>query len=193
MKTYLNTSDNLIKAYQNCEDFRLEVNHIVYEGAQESLSWEIEDFNVEGLRWHGHYCSFFCTVENRDEFLDSVLWNDNFLWKINFSDEEIEKVKKAYTHFKYEMSYDNKRYDDLDSWLDKKAEELKNEYESELHSIEKLSDDEDYILEWLCEVLRENYKDYFVIDNDFSMIFNHQKAHYIPAADVCVFDNNRYR
>lgn len=119
--------------------------------AMEEQRWFADDANIDGLRYHDHYSSFFFTISDRKSFIESMAASDMYSTL-----PEVQKVAAALERFEC-MDYSNKNYDQLDEWLDRKADELKQRYENDLHSYE----DYDNALELYFEAYEANEWDFY--------------------------------
>lgn len=185
-KTYLNTVETIREAMNCNKNFEKELYERFYDDASFLQGMLLDDFDVKGLKYHDYYSSFFYTVEDRKAFFESTISNKDFIQEMGISEELANKIMKANEHFEYEMSWDNKQYDNLDNWLEAKAEEIKTAWETTLKWYEDAQFDTDFQNECL-ERYEYDYKDYFVIDNDYSQIYEHINAHYVKAHDKCVY------
>ena len=180
IKTYLDNIEELIKAFKGNRKFYNEIYERVYEDFMFMQEMDAKDANIKGLDMHDHYSTFYLTIRDRDAFLESAIDNDYLLTKDNINLHK--ELREALNRF-YSMEYSNKQYDNLDRWLDIKAEELMEEWENILHSYEDPSkyDILDYILN-NSDIFIDIYKDNYVIDNDYSKIYidipSHTKQEY---------------
>lgn len=169
VKTYIDNVEELIKAFKENEKLFNEIYERVYEDFMFMQEMEGKEANIKGLEIHDHYDTFYFTIRDRDAFLESAIDNDYLVTKDNINLHK--ELRKALNRF-YSMEYSNKQYDNLDSWLDMKAEELMEEWERFLHSYENATEEDviDYILND-PDIFIERYRDYYVIDNDYSKIY----------------------
>ena len=180
IKTYLDNAEELIKAFEGNRKFCNEIYERVYEDYMDMQEMEARDADIKGLDIHDHYNTFYLTIRDRDQFLESAIDNDCLVTNKNRALHK--ELREALNRF-YSMEYSNKQYDNLDRWLDIKAEELMEEWENILHSYEDPSkyDILDYILN-NSDIFIDIYKDNYVIDNDYSKIYidipSHTKQEY---------------
>lgn len=123
----LQTVEDIKKAMETNNNFEDKVYRYLYDWSMEDQSILCQDAQIEGLRYHDHYSSFYYTIEDRPLFLQTYYRYTE--------DPELEKLIEKEKTLSY-MDYDNPNYDLLDSWLDKQAEKWKDKWESWLHSYE---------------------------------------------------------
>lgn len=168
-KTYLDNSIVLIRALQDNQKLFDEIYERVYKDFMFMQEMDAKDANIKGLEIHDHYDTFYFTIRDRDAFLESAIDNDYLVTKDNINLHK--ELRKALNRF-YSMEYSNKQYDNLDSWLDMKAEELMEDWENILHSYEDVTEEDviDYILND-PDIFIDIYKDNYVINDDYSKIY----------------------
>ena len=137
--------------------------------AMQEQQFYADDAGIKGYRLHDHYTSFFLTVENAAEVINSFA-NSGYY----YSDlPETKKAAAALKRFE-EMNYWNKNFDMLEEWLHGQAEKLLHIYENDLHSYE----DSDFILNNYCDYLEdddwEEYKNYY--EKDGRLYLHHEPA-----------------
>ena len=180
VKTYLDNAKELIKAFEGNRKLCDEICDRVYEDFMNMQEMEARDADIKGLDLHDHYNTFYFTIRNRDQFLESAIDNDCLITNKNKGLHK--ELREALNRF-YSMEYSNKQYDNLDRWLDIKAEELMEEWENILHSYENISNYDilDYVLNNF-DIFADLYKDNYVIDGDYSKIYidipSHTKQEY---------------
>ena len=169
IKIYLDNRKEIIKAFNENKNFYNEIYERVYDDFMFMQEMEGKDANIRGLDLHDNYDSFYFTIRDRDAFLESAINNDYLVTNKNISLHK--ELFNALNRF-YNMSYYNKQYDNLDNWLDIKAEELMNDWEDILHEYENPSNDDilNYVFDNL-DLFIDLYKDHYVIDNDYSKIY----------------------
>lgn len=169
VKTYLDNAEEIIKAFEGNRKFCDEIYERVYESFMFMQEMEAKDADIKGLEIHDNYNTFYFTIRDRDAFLESAINNDYLVTNKNIHLHK--ELFNALNRF-YNMSYYNKQYDNLDHWLDIKAEELMNDWEDILHEYENPSDYDilDYILN-NSDLFIDDYKDHYVIDDDYSKIY----------------------
>lgn len=177
MKTYLNNFDELKKAYVSCNALQSRIFNLAYEDCMNEQEYTSDYVGASGIRWNSHYTSFFYTIENRKAFLVSALYHVDCEYYYGITTEEKERILKAFNHFEYEMDYGNKQYDNLDNWLDKKANEMLKNYETILHNYENQVYEESYIDDMIANVYTDIFRYHYVTDNDYTKVYIHIPEH----------------
>ena len=143
------------------------VNDWLYDDLMDQQYWLGNDANIDGLRYHDNYQSFFFTISDRDKFIRSMESSPCY-----YSDLPETKKAAAALDRLDAMEYENKNYDRLDEWLDQQAEKLLHIYENDLHAYE--TPDQLMIDESLENMLANNMFENYYIDGG-------QVKHYHPA------------
>jgi len=162
----IKTLESLKNAMELSNRFENMVNDWLYDDLMDQQYWFGKDANIDGLRYHDNYSSFFYTISDRDKFIRSMENSDCYA--------DLPETKKAAAALDRldAMEYGNKNYNRLDEWLDQQAEKLMHIHESNLHAYE--NPDQDMIDEVLENMLNNNmFKNYYIDGG--------QVKHYHPA------------
>ena len=159
--------ETLKNAMEISSRFENMVNDWLYDDLMDQQYWLGNDANIDGLRYHDNYQSFFFTISCRDKFIRSMESSPCY-----YSDLPETKKAAAALDRLDAMEYENKNYDRLDEWLDQQAEKLLHIYENDLHAYE--TPDQLMIDESLENMLANNMFENYYIDGD-------QVKHYHPA------------
>ena len=162
----IKTLESLKNAMELSSRFENMVNDWLYDDLMDQQYWFGKDANIDGLRYHDNYNSFFYTISDRDKFIRSMENSDCYA--------DLPETKKAAAALDRldAMEYENKNYNRLDEWLDQQAEKLMHIHESNLHAYE--NPDQFMIDEALENMLNNNmFKNYYIDGG--------QVKHYHPA------------
>ena len=162
-KKYLKTVNRVKEAMNISEKFKELVMNDVYNNLMDQQYWFSQDAKIEGLKYHDHYSSFFFTISDREKFIDSMHDSDFY--------SGMDIVEKVYEKQQVlnGMDYDNKNYDLLDEWLDRKAAELLEIYETDLHAYEHQEEDvENETIQFLTEECGL-YSGYYIEHNNVKL------------------------
>lgn len=159
-KKYLKTVNRVKEAMEISDKFKNLVMNDVYNNLMDQQYWFSVDAKIEGLEYHDRYSSFCYTISDREKFIDSMHDSDFY--------SGMDIVEKVYEKQQVlnGMDYDNKNYDLLDEWLDRKAAELMEMHEDNLHAFEYPTDEtENETIEFLTEECGL-YSSYYIEHNN---------------------------
>lgn len=157
LKEMMNLSNKFReKVWTDCSEQAMEDQYDV-------IHYELND--LPGVRFHDHYISFYCRIADRRKFLEGMA-EQCFDSEWQKTSESLLKKEDVL----YIMSYDNKQWDNLDAWLDKKAEELLADVEKFLHSYEDISDD--YVDDYLELAIENGWYDNATIKDGKVMVYH---------------------
>ena len=163
--------ESLKKAMELSSRFENLVNNRLYDDLMDQQYWFGNDADIDGLRYHDNYQSFFFTISDRDKFIRSMESSPYY-----YSDLPETKKAAAALDRLDAMEYENKNYDRLDEWLDQQAVKLLHIYENDLHAYE--NPDQFMIDETLENMLDNNVFENYYIDGQEVKLYHPARAAY---------------
>ena len=124
MKHYLNF-DEYLEALEKNDRFENYCYSMANEQAQNDLYITAENYNIKGIETHDHYNSFFLTVSDDFEFIDSLI-NSDFIWDLDEL-ERAEDLRERLSNHEENEETENE------------IEHFLIQYEEYLHSFEEFS------------------------------------------------------
>lgn len=165
----LNNLQTVKKAMELSSKLESKINDWIYDDAMEMQRIYSEEVNPDGLKYHDYYCSFFYTIENLNDFLESMASNESI-----YSEDaaallpELEKLEEAET----DDNISADEYWKMESQLKEKAQEILNRYENDLKYYE--NPDQYFIDETIQNMIDNDVLENYYIDGG-------QVKHYHPA------------
>ncbi len=163
--------EELLKIYDNNSSLQKLVFSDFLEEQQFFQSEDYEQVFDKGIKYHDYYDSFYLTIENYNEFLDTTdfyfyddsVFQKNRVNEVEFLRKKIENLEnKAYyeTGDSVYSSKLEKKCDKLTKIFEKKCETLLKDLENQLHLYEDWNDND--VIDYFVDVWLENNQDYYI-------------------------------
>ena len=169
----LNNLQTVKKAMELSSKLESKINDWIYEDAMEMQRIYSEEVNPDGLKYHDYYCSFFYTIENLNDFLESMASNESIYSEAAAALlPELEKLEEAETNDDITAG----QYQEMENQLKEKAQEILNRYENDLKYYE--SPDQYYIDESIQNMIDNNAFENYYIDGSQVKLYHPAMAAY---------------
>lgn len=169
----LNNLQTVKKAVELSSKLESRINEWIYDDAMFLQQEYAEEINPAGLKYHDHYCSFFYTIENLNNFLESMASNESI-----YSEEaaallpELEKLEDA----EMDDNITARQYQEMENQLKEKAQKILNKYESNLKYYE--NPDQCFIDESIQNYIDSGMLDDYYIDGGQVKLYHPARAAY---------------
>ena len=169
----LNNLQTVKKAMELSSKFESKINEWIQDDAMLLQQEYSKEVNPDGLKYHDHYCSFFYTIENLNDFLESMASNESI-----YSEDaaallpELEKLEEAETNDDITAG----QYQEMENQLKEKAQEILSRYENDLKYYE--NPDQYFIDESIQNMIDNDMLENYYIDGSQVKLYHPAMAAY---------------